>query len=286
MYVHKFTCMASPCEVQLDTEDPLLGARLSADVEHEARRLEQKFSRYVNTGIVHKINSGKGKPVEVDEETAKLIDYAFECHQISEGLIDITSGVLREIWDFSSPDSPVPNEKKIQEYRARVGLKKVKWSKPYVQLPKFMQIDLGGIVKEYAVDRALELVSKSSNFASLVNFGGDIAANKSPRGQAWKVWVEGSREVVDFRSGGLATSGDARKYLRSGNRIYSHILNPTTCQAVESPFISITVEAETCTSAGILATLSHLQSDPKAFLSAQGVRFWLLAAPTPAGAQE
>ncbi len=276
MLVHKFHCMASPCEVQIDTSDPLLATQVSAAVEQEARRIETQYSRYRNDNVVSRINSAKGKAVEVDDETAKILDYAYACFEMSDGLIDITSGILRRIWTFKTSDQPIPTPAKINAILPFIGLQKAKWRRPYFQLPKGMEIDFGGIVKEYAVDRCLELAAAQSKSPCLINFGGDLAANKTARSHSWCVSIEGSDQTILLSQGGLASSGDARRYLKHQGRIYSHILNPLTGWAVESDYVSITVEADSCTAAGVLATLSHLQKDPKLFLEAQAVRFWLV----------
>ncbi|HKJ88781.1 MAG TPA: FAD:protein FMN transferase, partial [Gammaproteobacteria bacterium] len=98
LLVGRFTAMASPCEVLMDTDDPALGWELTRLACREARRVECKFSRYRSDNIVHRIN--RGAPVEVDAETADLLDYASRCHELSAGSFDITSGVLREVWRF------------------------------------------------------------------------------------------------------------------------------------------------------------------------------------------
>ena len=162
MFVHRFKAMASPCEVQIDSADPLLGARVGKLIEAEALRIEAKYSRYRPDSVVSRVNRAKGRAVEVDVETAGILDYAYNCFELSDGLIDITSGVLREIWSFKSPDDPVPTAEMIAGVLPRVGLKKAKWTKPYFQLPRGMEIDLGGLVKEYAVDRCLAMAAAES----------------------------------------------------------------------------------------------------------------------------
>jgi hypothetical protein len=56
--------------------------------------VERKFSRYRDDNIVHRINTARGAPVAVDDETAALLDYAATCWRLSGGLFDITSGIL------------------------------------------------------------------------------------------------------------------------------------------------------------------------------------------------
>ena len=100
----------------------------------------------------------RGRPVAVDDETAHLLDYAATCHEISDGLFDITSGVLRRVWRFDGGDR-VPDRRRRAEVLAHVGWHRVTWQRPALTLPAGMEIDLGGIGKEYAVDRAAALVA-------------------------------------------------------------------------------------------------------------------------------
>src|ERR1035441_5750672 len=95
----QFTAMASPCVVLVDTLDHALGIAVGELVKAEALRIEGKFSRY-GPSIVTDINENAGRAVEVDEETADLIDYAALCYGLSEGRFDITSGALLRAWKF------------------------------------------------------------------------------------------------------------------------------------------------------------------------------------------
>jgi thiamine biosynthesis lipoprotein len=146
-----------------------------------------------------------------------------------------------------------------------------------------MEIDLGGIGKEYAVDRAAALVRRLST-RCLLNFGGDLLALGPQQGSApWRVGIESLTEAakaaryIELGTGALATSGDARRYLMKDGKRYGHILDPTTGWSVANAPRSVTVAAGTCTDAGMLATLALLQGgDAERFLAAQGVQFWVL----------
>jgi FAD:protein FMN transferase len=274
MLKRTFQCMASPCEIHLDSTDPILMNRVEKAVVGEARRIEAKYSRYRDDSVLAQILNSRGEDFEVDEETAKLLSFARVCFEISGGLLDITTGVLRKIWSFKGDEGRVPTQSEINGVKGLVGLNRLIWNDPVLRLPKGMELDFGGIGKEYAVDRCVLLAAEITPVACLINFGGDLAALKAPKSGAWSVGIEGSREVIHFKTGGLATSGDERRYARSGTTLYSHILNPLTGWAVVSPYVSITVQSDTCTNAGIIATLAHLQEDPRAFLLDQGFHFW------------
>jgi thiamine biosynthesis lipoprotein len=255
--------MGSPCEILSETGPDDL-RRLGEMAAAEAWRIEDKFSRYLAGNIVDEINSAAGTPVKVDAETASLIDFSATLHGLSRGRFDITSGALREVWTFDGSDR-VPSGRAIADILKRVGWQRVDWQPPTLRLEQGMEIDLGGIGKEYAVDRVVALIRGASPAGALINFGGDLAVSR-PRasGEAWKVGVESLETMsadmmIDLKSGALATSGDARRYLLRDGVRYSHILDPTTGWPVADAPRSVTVAADTCTQAGMLSTLAMLE---------------------------
>ena len=118
-FVYGFHAMATPCEVRVETDDENLAAAAGYVVQREARRIEAKFSRYREDSVVGRINAGAGADIEieVDAETAYLLDFAQECFEVSDGLFDITSGVLRRIWHFDGSDN-LPTDAQIETAEA------------------------------------------------------------------------------------------------------------------------------------------------------------------------
>jgi len=277
-----FAAMASGCELLLETSDLDEAGGLGKLAAQEAWRIEAKFSRYRSDSIVSAINGSQGRPLAVDPETAALIDYAAQCYALSGGRFDITSGVLRRCWKFDGSDR-VPEPAAVASLLPLVGFDKIRWQPPHITLPEGMEIDFGGFGKEYAVDRVLALVAQRFKGATLVNFGGDLAANRAPANGPWQVGVERpdtdreARLLLELTHGALATSGDTRRFvLREGVR-YSHILDVRTGWPVRNPPRSVTVAANTCVEAGLLATLAAIYGDAaEAFLDEQTVQYWCL----------
>jgi thiamine biosynthesis lipoprotein len=274
--------MASPCEVHVADGDRSVAQRVLDLVSTEAWRVEDKFSRYRAGNIVHEINRSEGRAIVVDAETARLLDYADELFKLSDGSFDITSGVLRAAWRFDGSDR-VPRRVTVAALLARVGWQRVRWRAPELTLRRGMEIDFGGIGKEYAVDRAAALAKSVCN-SCLINFGGDLLAlGPSVAGRPWQVGVESLSQQgqavrqIELTCGALATSGDARRFVLKNGKRYGHILNPKTGWPVEGVPRSVTVAAATCTQAGMLATFSMLRGgDAESFLDAQGVKYWCL----------
>ena len=277
-----FTAMASPCEVLLDRSDMLEASELGRRAAAEAWRIEAKYSRYRPDSIVSVINRSQGNAVVVDPETAALINYAAQCHALSGGRFDITSGVLRRCWTFDGSDR-VPSRAAVAQLLPLIGFEKVGWKSPRITLPAGMEIDFGGFGKEYAVDRVLALIATQFKGAALVNFGGDLAANGAPAGAPWQVGVERpdtdreARLLLELTQGALATSGDTHRFLLRDGVRYGHILDVRTGWPVPNPPRSVSVAASTCLEAGLLATLAMLHgAAAEAFLSEHGARYWCL----------
>jgi thiamine biosynthesis lipoprotein len=275
-----FRAMAGPCEVLIETDDRREAQRILAVVASEAGRVERKYSRYLDDSVVSRINRCDGD-VSVDDETARLIEFSAKLFALSGGTFDVTSGVLRRVWTFDGSDR-VPSAEAVDGVRTLVGWSRVRWRNGRLGLPAGMQIDFGGIAKEYAVDRSAALVARAvPGVSCLINFGGDLAITVPRSGGSWRVGIEPVAQaaglpVLTLARGGLATSGDARRFLLRDGVRYSHILDPRTGWPVVDAPRSVTVAAGTCTDAGMLATLAMLQGpDAESFLAAQGVRHWI-----------
>ena len=283
-WLAQFLAMGSPCELLVDTRERAHAFQLANIAFIEAHRIEQKFSRYRNDNIVHHIHHHHGMAVEVDEETAKLLDYADLCYRLSEGLFDITSGVLRKVWKFDGSNRvPAPHD--IAALLPYIGWDKVTWSKPYLTLPAGMEIDFGGIGKEYAVDKTAQLLMADSDTSVVVNYGGDLfVTGRRAHGNPWRIGIDdpdasGQHALAQLQlaRGGVATSGDARRFLLKDNIRYGHILNPKTGWPVRDAPRSVTVAAPTCLEAGMLTTFAMLRgANAGEFLKDQAVQHWIV----------
>lgn len=272
--------MGSPCELLCDLGSSRDAKKLTQLVAAEAWRIEEKLSRYIDGNIIHRINTAAGMPVEVDDETAQLLNFAETLFSLSDGAFDITSGVLRRAWTFDGSDN-VPAKEEVAALLSLVGWGKANWHAPMLTLPENMQIDLGGIGKEYAVDRVISILRAEDNRPFLVNFGGDLAVTGPPQTRkAWTVGIEaievgGATRLIELRQGALATSGDARRFLKKDGVRYGHVIDPRTGWPVKEAASSITVAADTCTQAGMLSTLAMLKgASAEKFLDSQSEQYW------------
>jgi thiamine biosynthesis lipoprotein len=272
--------MGSPCEIQLYAPAARVAADVAEQVMADVERLEARYSRYRETSLLCEINrvAAAGGTIVVDEETTALLNYAATCHAQSGGLFDITSGVLRRAWNFRS--GVVPSAAEVRELLDVVGWHRLRWEPPTLTftLPG-MELDFGGIVKEYAADRAAALCREHAIAHGLVNLGGDIAViGPHPDGAPWSIGVRHPRQAgsvlatVSLHRGALATSGDYERCIAIDGERFGHILDPRTGWPVRQ-MASVSVVADLCVIAGSASTIAMLkQAEGPAWLEELGVR--------------
>ena len=264
---YNFKAMGSPCQLKLYASKKTSLDLISYLVSREVERLEAKYSRYRNNSLLTEINSsaGTGKSILLDDETVALLNYAHQVFLESDGLFDITSGVLRKVWDFKS--STVPDTSLIEDCLRKIGWLKLERNDNKIQLPiKGMELDLGGIVKEYAVDRCIALLKQKGITSALVNLGGDVSVTGAlPDGKGWNIGISHPEQAtaaianMPLASGAIASSGDYQRFLTYNNKRYCHILNPKTGYPVECGLRSVSVWASHCLLAGSLTTIAMLK---------------------------
>lgn len=291
-----FRAMASPCEVLIQTSDQSLANHLAHCICDEVWRIEDKYNRYDSRSICSQLNKRAGQKTSIDEETYLLFNFASQCFELSEGLFDITSGVLRQIWSFNGDiekNSMTPSHDDVKRLLKHVGWQKVIYDKHNVTLCVGMELDFGGIGKEYAVDRAMllanqQMLANEKVVPILINLGGDLAVNGSRNNdQAWQVAIESTELdgenpksdnplIVALKQGALATSGDTKRFFIKSGKRYGHIINGLTGWPVQNAPRSVTVASPNCTQAGVLASLALLQGqNAQQFLEESQVSHWL-----------
>jgi len=251
-------------EKQLD----LVG--IAGQVRTLLEALETRYSRYRPESIVSVINrrAGSGLFTEVDPETRALLDLAGRLWDASGGLFDITSGPLRQAWDFRADGAADPTQ--IESARQLVGWDKIEWQASSLHLPTpGMEIDLGGLAKEYAADSVISLMRGLSVASALIELAGDVATiGDSDDGTPWRVGVRnpdgaGSLCTLQLSNAAIATSGNYARRIDYKGKHYGHLLNPQTGWPVEGPS-SVSVLDSHCLTAGAVATVACLHSEEHA----------------------
>lgn len=261
----QFSAMGSFCALHLYAADYATADKTAQSAMAEISRIQTQYSRYAADSFLSRINqiAKYGGSIEVDEETAGLLDYAFACFKKSGGLFDITSGILRKAWDFDSPK--IPDRGTIESLLPLIGLDKVLWQKPTLTFTTpGMELDFGGIGKEYAADSAAALCLSLGIEHGLVDLGGDICViGPHPGREPWHIKIRHPRNLdtfmstVDLEQGAIASSGDYERFIEVEGKRYCHIINPLTGWPVRG-LSSVSVIADQCLVAGSVSTIAML----------------------------
>ncbi|MEP1742716.1 MAG: FAD:protein FMN transferase [Kangiellaceae bacterium] len=288
-----FTAMASPCEILLRNLEPTFCHTIANTALNETSRIEKKYSRFIHGNLVDTMNKSQGKKITIDDETFKLLEYARNLFELSNGLFDISSGVLRKIWRFENNSSP-PSQKQISHQLKKIGFDKIDYDESSFYMNKGMEIDFGGIGKEYAVDQVSLLLLEActpTKSSFLVNFGGDLSARKlASDALPWTVGVESvgcqdelaneewPNSFITISQGAVATSGNTKRFFDYEGKRYGHLMNPKTGYPVENPPLSVTTFADNCVMAGSYSSLAMLMgAQAEEFLTEQSIKhlcFW------------
>ena len=257
--------MGCPCELRFHTDTEEAFRRVVERCVRETRRFERKYSRYLPDSVTTAINRDAGRePTSIDRETAALLQYARACHEQSGGLFDITSGVFRHVWHEGR--ATLPSRKELDACAAKVGWDEVEHSEHCVYLPLAgMELDFGGIVKEYAADAAAVLARQAGIRRGLVNLGGDICiVGPRAKGRPWPIGIthplkrDTAIATLPLLEGALATSGGYERFVEIEGRRYSHLIDPQSGWPVDG-LLSVSVVADQAVVAGSLASIASLQ---------------------------
>lgn len=281
LFIFPFKSMGCPCELRIYATQKKQAQVAARACVSEASRFEQKYSRYLDSSTATKINSSSGlKPAEIDAETHAILKYASVCYEQSNGLFDISSGVLRHVWH--SQRRELPGEDEIYHHLELVGWDKVELNEQSIFLPiPGMELDFGGIVKEYAADAIAALAKSMSIRHGLVNLGGDISViGPQANGSPWPIGIvhptiaDTAISAIHLANGALTTSGGYERYVEIAGRRYSHLINPQTGWPVES-LLSVSVVAEQAVVAGSISSIALLKGEKEGlnWLSNVGLKY-------------
>jgi thiamine biosynthesis lipoprotein len=206
----------------------------------EFKRIETLSDRFNPESQLSKINQASGKEkVVVDPELTAIIQRAVEVSRKSKGKFDITVGALTDLWGIGKKDSYIPSQMEIDKTLPLVDYQMVEVDVEHNQvfLPKQgMILDLGGIAKRQAIDKAVEKLKAMGIQSALVNDGGDInVIGNRPDGKPWRIGVQHPRKpdallakITLSQWDTVETSGDYQRYFMKDNIRYAHIIDPAT----------------------------------------------------------
>ena len=267
----------------------------------EVDRIDRLMSHYKPESPLSRLNrAASGGPVAVEPELFDFIAEALQYSRDSGGAFDITVGPLMKAWGFFHGDGRVPAEDELADLRHRIGFQHVvlnardrtiTFDRPGIEL------DLGGIAKGYAVDRAVEVLRRQGVAGALVSAGGStIFGLGAPPGRtAWDVSLQDPIDpravalTVQLKDRALSVSGSYEKSFESGGVRYSHIMDPRTGRPAQG-MLSVAVLTSTGTAGdalddvffveGVEKSRAHLKrlaaTEAFFFVPAPRTRWWMV----------
>ncbi len=259
-FSHQFSCMTTKCEVQLYAKHAKDANKVAGLIEDNSRRLEKKYNFFSQDSLIAKLNNRTESTIEIDQETQQVLSFVKTLSIKTQGCFDITTGTLKQC-------AKLPTQKQIEDCRARLmpftGPDKWALQDNKIHfLNTHVKIDLGGVIKEYAVDQAGK-IAKQYNMSALINFGGDIYVNgDKPDGSAFSVAVKNPKDptqniaILKLRNQGLTTSAHYERSTVVEGKSYSHIINNTKNKpdANVQTILSATVISDSVLTSGIYST--------------------------------
>ncbi|UPR59217.1 FAD:protein FMN transferase [Vibrio sp. ED004] len=279
-FVHRFHAMTVPCEVQILSIDlanfPGATAKEIADeIEQNTRRLEDKYNFYCeDSWLTQCINQRTSSDVELDSESAEVFQHLDRLSQLTFDTFDTTVGSIKHLLKqkpkmlhshaFQALSSALGKQAwelegavELQGTDNLQGTAALQRTKLHIPDSR-TRFDFGGVIKEYAVDQAVEIGKQRGATSMLVNFGGDIyALGTKPDGSAFNIAVLDPRDnktpffAVPLTNAALTTSAHSERQMQFGDKTTSHILSK---QDIEKKILSVTAIASSTLEAGVLST--------------------------------
>jgi len=236
---HKAQRLLMGTLVEVTAVGPEDKAKNAVEAALDAVKQVEDLTSFHKQSQLTRVNEAAGvEPVKVDQQLLALVEKSLEIAARTHGAFDPTIGPLSNLWRFSAGEPHLPDRAAIASALEIVGWEKVRIdrAKGTVFLPeRGMALDLGGIAKGYALDRAAAAIREAGIRSALVNAGGDIVAlgEKEP-GKPWRIGIQDPRSpssiiaVAPVKDGAILTSGDYERFFTEDGKRYHHILDPKT----------------------------------------------------------
>jgi thiamine biosynthesis lipoprotein len=237
----------------------------------EIRKVDDLMSDYKNDSEISRINrEASEKAVKVSESTYEILQRSVEFSEMTGGAFDITIGPLVALFREAKENKIAPSMEQIDQARTKVGFEKLKLdseNKTVQFSDDGMLLDLGGIAKGYAIDKAIEAAKSNGAIGAMVDIGGDVRCfGLPPVGKDhWLIGLQDPNSAIEGIGGGglmlvlkvtnaaVATSGDYQQFVLIEGKRYSHIMDRKTGTSAEG-LSSVTIIADNATDADALAT--------------------------------
>jgi len=256
----------------------------------EIQKVDDLMSNYKDDSEISLVNRDAfNQPVKVSQSTFKVLQKSIGFSRLTNGAFDITIGPLVDLWRSAAEANSVPTDAELSEARSKVGYEKLILDANELSVRfavESMRIDLGGIAKGYAIDKAIEATQAAGAIGAMVDIGGDIrcfgtpmqgknypGSAGTPRPDGWLIGLQdpnitGDEIVIPAQAGiqtgkpllilqlnnaAVATSGSYRRFGLINGQKYSHIIDRRTGISTEG-LSSVTIISKNAMDADALAT--------------------------------
>lgn len=256
MHRFEFEAFTSPCELHIDVPDYSAAKTLARAVFENAKRLEQRYSFFRNDSEIYLLNERTCAHHLLSDELAGLIQLSIFYADATKGAFDIAlAGTLKSLSNLATFDDYRVQKKKLAPFASCAHLM---LEGNYLSFAnEYTKIDLGGLVKEYAVDQSIFILQSSGVSSALVNFGGDIAAIGKYEGSSWRIGIQDPEDFgrnlveVELNDVSLCTSGDSKRYAMIEDEKISHVVASEVCS---KHYSQVSIIAPTTVDAGVWST--------------------------------
>ena len=256
--------MSTPCELLLYSHDKSIADKSAMAVLNEVKRLEKKYNYYSKDSLLSHINARKTSIL--DSETKSILQRAKKYYTQTNKTFDITIATIKDLYAHESELASFKLKK--EELSQYVGCERFALKKDKIIFDNtYTKIDLGGFVKEFAVDKAILVLKKHKIHTALVNFGGDIyALGIKPDGSKFKVGIKDPNDrtqyatEVELYNQALTTSASYERNYTIEEETFSHILSKET---QKTDISSVTVISHNCVESGVYSTSMMIDKEIK-----------------------
>jgi thiamine biosynthesis lipoprotein len=237
----------------------------------EMARVEKLLSSYLPDSEINRL-SQDGTDFQVTQETAAVLAQGLEVTRHSNGAFDMTLGRLKSLWGFNTDHPAVPDAEQVSEALAGTGPGALALTERHVtKRNPLLQLDLGGIAKGYAVDRAIAILKQHGIASAAVNAGGDIYLLGQRGNRPWRIGIQHPRkkdavlETVQVSNRAVVTSGDYERFFEQDGQRYHHIFDPKSgyparhCQSVTIITSNVALGDALATAAFVMGPQAGLQ---------------------------
>ncbi|CAA6813156.1 MAG: Thiamin biosynthesis lipoprotein ApbE [uncultured Campylobacterales bacterium] len=254
--------MNTRCEIHLVSENKIKADTVASEVLKEVKRLEKKYNYYNLTSYLSQINNRNENVLDI--ETKDILKNCLNYYDITNKVFDVTIATIKDIFKSDTLKEFYSKKEFLTPFvgceNFKIQRTKIVFSNPHTK------IDLGGYVKEYAVDRSVNILKKHKIKSAFINYGGDMyILGLKPDGSKYKIGIKNPKFPknniisLELYNQAIATSGGYERSYMIEDKIFSHII----ASDVQNEYLSATVISNSSLTSGIYSTSLMINSDIK-----------------------